>query len=168
MKKHLPITCIAAIAAALSAGAPSPRDDLPARNREFLDAVRDGHLDRAIAFFPRSGHVTHVETHHDSAGARVGVWRLPASQARESPREGYFSDLLGISYEGESVGSFAHQVMMRGTGWRRARGTRFVPAGAADTSALFVEWRREDGAWVVSTIGDESFGGGAPLPRWCC
>jgi hypothetical protein len=38
--------------------------------------------------------------------------------------------------------------------WRRVRGSRFVPAGESAASPVFVEWRREDGAWVVSAFGD--------------
>ena len=48
-------------------------------------------------------------------------------------------------------------------GWRRVRGTRFVPPGEPASSPVFVEWRREDGRWVVSSFGDAS-GYAAPFP----
>jgi hypothetical protein len=34
-------------------------------------------------------------------------------------------------------------------------GTRFVPPGEPARSPAYVEWRLEDGEWVVSSIGDE-------------
>jgi hypothetical protein len=37
------------------------------------------------------------------------------------------------------------------------RGNRFVPPGEPATAPVFVEWRREDGQWVVSAFGDEGF-----------
>ncbi|HEX8244638.1 MAG TPA: hypothetical protein VF541_14125 [Longimicrobium sp.] len=80
-----------------------------------------------------------------------------------------------IQVEGQPIGRFAHQVMMRDRGpsspgplrWRRVRGNRFVPVGDPNSAGFFVEWRREGGRWVVSAFGDESFGEG-PLPPWCC
>lgn len=43
--------------------------------------------------------------------------------------------------------------------WRRVRGNRFVPPGAPDRSPVFVEWRRENGEWVISAFGDERYHG---------
>ena len=40
------------------------------------------------------------------------------------------------------------------SGWRRVGASRFVPPGEADASPTFVEWRREDGRWVVASFGD--------------
>ncbi|HEX8829777.1 MAG TPA: hypothetical protein VF705_01340, partial [Longimicrobium sp.] len=39
---------------------------------------------------------------------------------------------------------------------------RFVPPGAPSGSPTFVEWRREDGRWVVAAIGDEPLLGPEP------
>jgi hypothetical protein len=39
--------------------------------------------------------------------------------------------------------------------WRRVRGTRFVPPDASAASPVFVEWRRDEGRWVVSAFGEE-------------
>lgn len=42
--------------------------------------------------------------------------------------------------------------------WRRAGRTRFVPPDAKPGSKrVFVEWRLEDGRWVVSSYGDEAY-----------
>jgi hypothetical protein len=67
--------------------------------------------------------------------------------------------------QAQTIGLFAHQVMMRGVEWRRVSGTRFVPPGETAASAIFVEWRREGSKWVVSSFGDESFSR-LPLPPW--
>jgi hypothetical protein len=66
--------------------------------------------------------------------------------------------------EGNHVGSFSHQLQIRRPRWRRAAGNRFVPADEPDSSPFYVQWRREDGRWVVSEIGDETYSGDAPLP----
>ena len=40
-------------------------------------------------------------------------------------------------------------------GWRRVGRARFVPPEASAWSRVYVQWRREDGAWVVDAIADE-------------
>lgn len=51
---------------------------------------------------------------------------------------------------------FGMHVKMHREPWRRVRGNRFVPPGEPDDSPTFVQWRREDGRWVVSSFGDRS------------
>ena len=41
--------------------------------------------------------------------------------------------------------------------WRYVGHLRFVPPGSRATSRVYVEWRREAGAWVVSRIGASSW-----------
>jgi len=41
--------------------------------------------------------------------------------------------------------------------WHRVGATRFVPPGRGARSPVFVEWRREDGRWVVSSLGGEEY-----------
>lgn len=41
------------------------------------------------------------------------------------------------------------------TGWRRGGRFRFVPPEDSTRWSDFVQWRREDGAWVVDAIGDD-------------
>jgi hypothetical protein len=98
----------------------------------------------------------------------VGTWRFPAADFRAAYR-GLLNDMLIGHVEGNRVGSLSHQLRFRGSLWRRVRGNRFVPPDGPDSSPIYVQWRRdEDGRWVVSVIGDESYSGDAPLPSWCC
>jgi len=141
---------------------------LEPRMRAFLEAVRRGSGDSIATFFPRTGDFTYVRTEHRSHGRRVGIWRFPASEApRAISFRGPLWESFTIQYEGQPIGLLAHQVMHRGTVWRRVRGNRFVPPGASPGSGTFVEWRKEGGTWVISAFGDESFKG-VTLPSWCC
>jgi hypothetical protein len=140
---------------------------LEARMREFTASVGRVDEDGTVAFFPHSGDFTWVETTHRRDGDVVGIWRFSAADFRAAYR-GPLNDVLTVDHHGQPVGSLSHQVMIRRPRWRRARGNRFIPADAPDSSPLYVQWRREDGRWVVSEIGDESYNGDAPLPAWCC
>lgn len=140
---------------------------LDQRMRAFLESVRHGGADTAAAYFPSSGDWSYVHTSHRDDGDRVGVWRFPSAQAQQAIRRGPLRKVFSIDYHGQQIGLFAHQVMNRGTEWRRVRGNRYVPPGASASSPVFVEWRREGDAWVVSSFGDESFPNGR-LPEWCC
>ena len=139
---------------------------LEARSRAFLEAVDSEDPEAVVAFFPSSGDFTYVHTQHRRGGNRVGIWRFPAAEKLkalqfQAPLWGVFEYVV----EGQTLGLLRFQVMHRGTSWRRAYGTRFVPRGAPASSAAFVEWRREGDRWVVSTFGDESFAD-LPLPSW--
>jgi hypothetical protein len=142
---------------------------LEGRNCAFLRAVRGTGRDPVERFFPRTGVVTYVTTTYSDSGHVVGTWRFPvAALSRLSWGHPLFW-VFDIAVEGQPIGTLSHQLLMRGTLWRRVERTlRFVPADGPDDSPLYVEWRREDGQWVVSRIGDESFKGDAPLPAWCC
>ena len=141
-------------------------DALDQRMRAFLQAVRRS-ADSAAVFFPSSGDWSYEHTSHRDDGDRVGVWRFPSSQTQWAIRRGPLRKVFSIDYHRQPIGLFAHQVMNRGTEWRRVRGSRYVPPGASASSPVFVEWRREGDAWVVSSFGDESFPNGR-LPTWCC
>jgi hypothetical protein len=141
---------------------------LEGRNCSFLQAVRGVTRDTVEAFFPRSGVFTYVKTTYDS-GRVVGTWRFPAAALSRLELGHPLFWVFRIRVEGQPIGTLSHQLMNRGTRGRRVgRTLRFVPTDAPDDSALYVEWRREDGQWVVSVVGDESFKGDAPLPAWCC
>jgi hypothetical protein len=152
-----------------AAQAPPPAGEasLETRMHAFLTGITRVGEDSAAAFFPRSGHFTWVETTHYVDRDVVGTWRFPAADFRAAYRD-LLNDMLTGHVEGNRVGSFSHQLQIRRPRWRRAPGNRFVPADAPDSSPIFVQWRREDGRWVVSVIGDESYNGEAPLPAWCC
>jgi hypothetical protein len=151
-------------ARAFAQGGGSAPDALAARNRGFLAAVNAG-PEGILEFFPSEGPFTYVHTVHQETGDRRGVWRFPARQAEEAIRKGPLWASFELQMESQPIGLFAHQVMMRGTKWRRVSPTRFVPSGETATSGIFVEWRREGSRWVVSSFGDEGYGV-LPLPDW--
>ena len=144
----------------------SARDGLDGRMRAFLEVVEVGDHEGIAGFFPRSGDWTWMPTLlRAPEGTRVGVWRFRGEET-----------LRAISPGGELCDSFdppgdtgtpgrtlLRAAMSHPTGWRRVRGSRFVPPEASPRSPIFVEWRREDGQWVVSAFGDEQ--AYAPPPR---
>jgi len=120
-------------------------------------------------FLPRTGTFTYHLTSYFPGGAREGVWRLNPADFRQAFRgDGLLKGVLQSQPEKQPIGRLAHQILTRGTGWRRVAGNRFVPPGAPASSPVFIEWRREGDTWVVSSIGDEAFTDGVPLPSWCC
>lgn len=151
------IVLLALMAAAAPAAA---QPALEGRMRAFTRAVAEEGIDSVAAYFPRRGTWTWVLTTHEGARRdRVGHWRFDAGQTLRAIREG-----------GPVCGSFAHRghvgpvgVLISKMGghpprpWRRVRGNRFVPPGASAGSPIFVQWRREDGRWVVSAFGDEQW-----------
>jgi hypothetical protein len=110
-------------------------------------------------YFPTRGEWTWVvTTHHPGGPDRMGVWRFPAVQTDSAIETGPLCDSFH-SGDFAMLGTvIAPAVDSRGDGeWRRVRGTRFVPEGAPAGSPVFVEWRREDGRWVVSSFGGEGW-----------
>lgn len=139
-------------------------DTLEGRNCAFLHAgyVHD-------EFLPRTGTFTWYQTSYKGGPPILGVWRFaPADIEEAATGEEPLHDVFGIDVEGTRIGSLSHQAMHLGTAWRRVPGNRFVPPGAPDDSPVFVQWRREGARWVVAAVGDETYGGDAPLPPWCC
>lgn len=159
------------LAALLLASAPTARaqSTLDERMRGFLGAVGKRTLpDSVAAFFPRRGDWTWVQTLVDPPAVRgVGTWRFPGAETRRAMEPGaplcYSIAWAGGDY-GPWEGALVMQVMVHDSGWRRVTPTRYVPPGAAGDSPHFVEWRREDGRWVISAIGDEVFHWTPPQP----
>jgi hypothetical protein len=148
------------------------RESLGDRMHAFLQTIEREPPEALVAFFPRAGDLTWVHTLHDDDRKRVSVWRFPPGDLPRALKDGPLWPSFGLQAEGQPIGLFYHQVMTRRAfsrhkGWRRVRGTRFVPAGEAETAGLFVQWRREGDEWVVAAFGDEGFRGGK-LPEWCC
>lgn len=168
------LVCAAALAALLPqvAAAQDGRPQCATRNQSTLEGRNCAFLKagaRRTEFLPTVGSFTYFSTSHSPARTLVGTWRFTAADIpRAGDRDGPLSGVFAILVEGQPVGRLAHQVLHRGTAWRRVNGTRFVPPGAPASSPVFVEWRREGNAWVVSAIGDEAFLDGARLPSWCC
>lgn len=149
-------------AAPLAAQSPAGGDSasLEGRARAFFHQVREESRPGAAAFFPRRGDWSWVSSRpHPDGSMRAGVWRFRAEEALPAmnaggPLCGTFGGRYGHYGPVETV--FGMQVRMHREPWRRVRGTRFVPHGEPDDSPTFVEWRREDGRWVVSAFGDRS------------
>ncbi|HEV3051793.1 MAG TPA: hypothetical protein VGX50_15915, partial [Longimicrobium sp.] len=133
---------------------------LDARMQAFVREIPREPNDALAAFFPRRGDWTWVQTIRDMERGRPprsGVWRFPAAETvRAIGAEGPACLSFDIGFEvGPYEGRLGMQTLIHEGPWRRVGGSRFVPPGASDRSTVFVEWRREDGEWVVSTIGDE-------------
>ncbi|WP_420124877.1 hypothetical protein [Longimicrobium sp.] len=134
---------------------------LAARMQAFLREIGDEPNTELAVFFPRRGDWTWVQTaRDDNRGGvvkRIGVWRFSGAETprvigEDGPACSSFDVLRGGL--GPFEGRFGMQARMNRGPWRRVRGTRFVPAGTSDDSPVIVEWRREDGVWVVSAFGD--------------
>ncbi|HZG43128.1 MAG TPA: hypothetical protein VEY93_09210 [Longimicrobium sp.] len=134
------------------------RQGLAGQTDAFLDLI-GGRTDPLVAFFPRRGDWTWFHTvHQDGGPALLQVWRFPGGAAREAIKTcGPAWESFTIQYESHPVGVLSWHVIENGRRWRRVGGTRFVPPGASANSPVFVEWRREDGRWVLSAFGDETF-----------
>lgn len=177
LSRSLPLALFLAISACFPrSSAAQPADttavadasSLEQRADAFLRAVRRSNADSIALFFPRSGDWSYAHTAHHEDGIRRGVRRFSALDALSAiRRRGPLGASFSINFHEQPIGLFAHQVMHRGTDWRRVRGNRFVPPDAPASSPIFVEWRREGDRWVVSAFGDESFPSGK-TPPWCC
>lgn len=149
---------------------PRPGDDAPqalrSRNAEFLDAVASRPPRLLLEFFPRAGTVTYRHTVYSDSGPAVSEQAFPTGDI-PAALNGPLWRVFTFQAERQVVGLFAHQLALRGSRWRYAGANRFVPPGADRCSAIFVQWRLENGTWVISALGDEEFKTGA-LPAWCC
>jgi hypothetical protein len=138
-----------------------------ARTASFFEAMFSYNADSVLAFFPRHGAWTYQRTAHTRPGDRRGTWRIPSEQTGEAIRGELQRAFFG-SMHAQPIGWFVHQVGHRGPDWKPVSPVRLVPRGALASSPVFIQWRREDEAWVIDAIGDESFEEGVPLPDWCC
>lgn len=160
---------VAAGAPSIPAGAHRAlQTGLPARMEAFLRAVGKGDVDSIGSFFPRRGDWTYQRTTHTGAGRQVGRRTFGAKDVQRAIQSGPLASSFSINVEGQPVGSLSHQLGHRRGRWQQLPGARFVPPGGTNASDIFVAWRMEGGIWVVSTLADEAFGGGAKLPPWCC
>jgi hypothetical protein len=150
---------LAALPLAAQAGTPAEAT-LAGRMRAFMREVGDRPNTELAAFFPRRGDWTWMHALRDPDGAaihRIETWRFPGAETpraigADGPVCASFE--LGDGHFGPFEERFGMQARMNPGRWRRVRGNRFVPSGSSAASPVFVEWRREDGQWVVSAFGD--------------
>ncbi|HEX2207313.1 MAG TPA: hypothetical protein VHG93_06495 [Longimicrobium sp.] len=131
---------------------------LDARMRAFTRAVTaEAFVDSAAAFFPRRGEWTWTLTiHRGPRGDSIVVRRFRAEQTLEAIREGGIAcESFAPRFEVRTIGPLIDRMLRDERPWRRVRGNRFVPRGASAGSPVFVDWRREDGRWVIDGYGDE-------------
>jgi hypothetical protein len=138
---------------------------LAARTKAFGEAIVQGFHKKEIAeYFPRRGAWTWVHTAHHPDGDRVGVWRFDASEMLQAQAAcGPLFETFNLQIHRQPVGRLVQQVGEAAGEWRRAGRRRFEVPPSWSGRAAFVEWRREDGRWVISSVGDESFH--EPRPR---
>lgn len=144
--------------------AQSPSDELHAQMQSFLAAVDTIGPTGLTDFFPRSGTFAYRRTIYSGRDTIRSEWRFPARDA-ERALDGPLWESLEVQWEGQRLGLFADQARRRKGCWRRIGYARFVPPGADVTSTTYVDWRLENGIWVISVIADEEFAS-EPLPSW--
>jgi hypothetical protein len=137
------------------------QDGLESRNEAFLRAVEKAPRDSVAAFFPRRGDWTWTQVAHGAPPGRgLSVWRFAATETLRAIGRGG-PVCASFWQSGGGVGPVETMLVMRvnrgGTRWRRVAGNRFVPRGESARSPVFVQWRREDGRWVVSAFGDATY-----------
>lgn len=144
-----------------TARAAAAQDGLAARNEAFLRAVLSGKRDSVATFFPSRGEWTWVQTNEGAPPEhRVSVRRFAATEtlraiSRGGPACGSFWPPSGGVGPVETVLSM--RIGRNDTPWHRVGGNRFVPRGESARSPAFVQWRREDGRWVVDSFGDAAY-----------
>jgi len=135
-----------------------PRSDahpasLARRNHAFLRALLND-PDSAAAFFPRHGDWTWVKlTEYETGHEVIGLQRFRGADAARVLNPGG-PMCNAVLYTGEvstDLGEQVYYAVEEGRSWKRFRGRRFTPDGR--DSPIFVEWRRENGGWVVAALG---------------
>ena len=107
-------------------------------------------------YFPTRGAWTHVVTRvYPDGRARRSIERFPAAQTKAALRPG--GPLCPSFHWADAgfMGTVGEAGISEPGAWHRVRGTRFGPRGIADPD-IYIEWRREDGRWVISEYGEEA------------
>ena len=164
------LACLAALPATAQESAAPAGATLDARMQAFIREIRERPNTGLAAYFPRRGDWTRVQTigvwrGGRRVGERVGMWRFAGAEtvriigAGGAACSSFDTDVGDV---GPFDGLFGMQTLLNRQPWRLVRGNRFVPRGASAKSPVFVEWRREDGAWVVSAYGEEGYPDSGP------
>jgi hypothetical protein len=108
--------------------------------------------DHATDYFPRRGTWDYVSRTRDHTGrAHDGIYRIPAAQT-DSAMNGPLCAQFRYA-DAVLVGSLVEYAVLRETHWQRVSPTRFEPREPDNGATVFVDWRKEDGRWVIATIG---------------
>ncbi|CAA9343442.1 MAG: hypothetical protein AVDCRST_MAG68-3172 [uncultured Gemmatimonadetes bacterium] len=144
--------------------AAQPRVGLDSRMSDLQRAVDSGQRDSVAAFFPRRGSWSWRQTVRSRRGdavVAVGTWRFSAADARRAigergPLCESFEPMSGGAGPFEGRLGMQLSVGLPDRRWRRVGRNRFVPPDEPDHSRIFVQWRREEGRWLISSFGDET------------
>lgn len=149
---------LAAPAAAQSGRVPQERMDA------FVTAVQEFGRDTLLGFFPRGGAWTWEHTvHQDGRPDVVGRWRFVTGDLLRRMDGGPLCESFTHGGDAIPTESFNWIIREHPGRWRRVGGNRFVPPGASARARTFVQWRREEGRWVIDAFGNESWRGPAVL-----
>jgi hypothetical protein len=132
----------------------------------FLKEVDTVEPQRLSRYFPRRGEFTHRRTIYAAGRDSVAERRYPAEILPDA-LNGPLYPVFRTEQHRQPIGPFAHQVVIRGRGWKYVGSNRFVPPDADETSVVYMIWRLEDERWVIAEIADELYLSGR-LPQWCC
>lgn len=162
---RLAILLLALASPAAAQGGGTPR----ARMDAFLAAL-DLHDREALRpFFPASSEWTWIQTTHGpGVPPEVSVQRFTGAETLRAITNGSAvcsSLLLSNGHYGPMGGTLGDAVNEHGPRWRRAGRARFAPR-ARGRPYTYVEWKREDGRWVIARLADELHvsRASAPLP----
>ncbi len=119
--------------------------------REFVRTLGSS----APGYFPSRGEWAWVVTRRYPDGHRQATtWHFPAAQTDSAMN--WHGPVCDSFHSGDSVvmGTIVSIGRESERPWCRVGGTRFVPPGQPASSPYWVEWRREDGRWVISAFGE--------------
>jgi len=132
--------------------------------RRFVHALAVPLDEDPLSFFPHEGEWTWVHTTANvpAGGDAVGIWRFRASETEGATLHcGPARDSFSGSMEGQAPGLTAEASNGEPT-FREVAPHWFVPPYQKGRYPTFVQWRKENGRWVIASFGDE--GEFAPWP----
>lgn len=131
---------------------------LPKRMQAFAEIATTELADSVVQFFPRRGTWTWVQTvHYPGRPDRVRIRRFTPAETLRAIDSGGIACESFMRTAGFGMAGLL-EMELGAEGWRRVSRSRFVPPDAKPGSKrVFVDWRLEDGRWVISSYGDEVY-----------